>query len=101
MTDLYCFAIAQVNRRTMADLVALCAKWMEQPHDLFERKKPAAKPSGAAAPAGPPRTEGPINLGGEKMDHWWSCGKAAKKARKAQKNISKGDKRKKRRRKEK
>ncbi|KAK9696073.1 hypothetical protein QE152_g32142 [Popillia japonica] len=52
MTDQYCFAIAQANPRTMADLVALCAKWM----DLFERRKPAAKPSGAAVPAGPPKT---------------------------------------------
>ncbi|KAK9717204.1 Retrotransposon gag protein [Popillia japonica] len=60
MTDQYCFAIAQANPRTMADLVALCGKWM----DLFERKKPAAKPSGAAAPAGPPKTAGPTKSSG-------------------------------------
>ncbi|KAK9686722.1 hypothetical protein QE152_g36968 [Popillia japonica] len=60
MTDQYCFAIAQANPRTMADLVALCAKWM----DLFEREKPAAKPSGAAAPAEPPKTAGPTKSSG-------------------------------------
>ncbi|KAK9685438.1 hypothetical protein QE152_g38038 [Popillia japonica] len=32
--------------------------------DLFEIEKPAAKPSGAAAPAGPPKTAGPTKSSG-------------------------------------